>query len=156
MIKLAYAGKSFRFILNGVPAGYQVEVFDDIHALDLHLEHQALNNLPDVLLVEDSSVEQWQGFARKIKGNVLLEGLILIVLTDKPIQSVRARAMQLKVNDVYSMPFRVEDMLHRINFLVKFKLFKPELKKLETSQNLNYKMRYGKRLFDIFCSLLAI
>jgi len=39
---------------------------------------------------------------------------------------------------------------------VKFKLFKPELKKLESGQNLNYKMRFGKRLFDIFCALLAL
>lgn len=153
-ISIAYAGISYRSMLKGKTEGLNVAFFEGIQGLDDYLDQLALNNLPDVLIVEDNMA--WKSFAQKIKGNVLLEGLILIVITDKPIQQVRTQAMQLKVNDVYSVPFQVEDLIHRINFLVKFKLLKPELKRLENKESVNYKMRFGKRLFDIICSVLAL
>ena len=156
VIRVAYAGNSFRALFGAVPEGFHVDLFNTVHDLDEWVEQLALNDLPDVLIVEDTLAETWKAFARKIRSNVLLEGLILIVLSNRPVSELRRSAMQLKVNDVYSVPTPAEDLIHRIRFLVKFKLLKPELKKLELRQNLNYKMRFGKRFFDIFCASVAL
>ncbi len=156
VIRVGYAGNSFRSVFGRTSGGFHVDFFSSVHELDDHVEQLALNDLPDVLIVEDTKAETWKAFAKKIRNNVLLEGLILIVLTDRPVSEVRGSAMQLKVNDVYGAPVPAEDLLNRIRFLVRFKLLKPELKKLELRQNLDFKMRFGKRLFDICCASLAL
>lgn len=155
-IHLAYAGKLYRKLLEEIPGGYKVTFLDSISALDHHLELLALNQLPDVLILEDTPDHTWQTFAATMKSNVLLEGLIIIILTDLPLERIRKQAMELKVNDVYSVPFPNENLFHRIGYLVKYKLHKPELVKLETKLNLEYKIGVGKRFFDILCSGTAL
>lgn len=119
--------------------------------LDGYLKEQSLFNLPDVILLEvDEGLECFK-FVERLKSNVLLKGLVIILLSKVRSEEIRKTAMKHKVNDLYFAPIPLNDLCERIIFLVKFKLIKPQLSDL-SQIDYSYKMPVAKRLFDIAVS----
>lgn len=123
--------------------------------VDVFLNEQSIYTLPDVILLEVDPEKKCFDYIAKLKKNVLLKGLVIILLNKEPDAKVRELAMNYKVNDLYIAPFPLNDICERIFFLVKFKLIKPQLSDL-SSINFTYQMPFGKRLFDIFASGFAL
>jgi lipopolysaccharide/colanic/teichoic acid biosynthesis glycosyltransferase len=89
---------------------------------------------------------------RKIKANLMLRGLI-IVLFSREVSPERMRmAKQLNVHDYYAGSFRIDEISDRLVFLVRFKLIRPKLTELSEQVDITYRMPVVKRLFDILFS----
>jgi len=142
-------------LLPQLSASFEVHSEANIEALDTYLKDQSLFSLPDVIILEVDKAGECFDYVEKLKKNVLLKGLVIILLGDKPDKGVRDRAMKLKVNDLYTSPIPLKDLCERIVFLVKFKLIKPQLSDL-SNIDYNYKIPFAKRLFDITASGFAL
>lgn len=155
-ISVLYAAPSFAGeLLPQLTASFNVHAELDIESLDAYLKDQSLFNLPDVILLEVDDKGDCFNYVERLKKDVLLKGLVIILLGKQPDQKVRERAMKYRVNDLYNAPIPLADLCERIVFLVKFKLIKPQLSDL-SSIDYTYKMPLSKRLFDIFTSGFAL
>lgn len=155
-ISLLYSAPSFAGeLLPQLNASFEVHSEDNIEALDFYLRDQSLYTLPDVIILEVDELQQCFDYVDKLKKNVLLKGLVIILLAKKADPSVRDKAMKLKVNDLYNAPVPLNDLCERIFFLVKFKLIKPQLSDL-SAIDFTYKIPFSKRLFDILTSGFAL
>lgn len=155
-ISVLYAAPSFAGeLLPQLHLSFNVHAESDVEALDVYLKDQSLFNLPDVILLEVDEKGECFNYVERLKKDVLLKGLVIILLASKPDQKVRERAMKLRVNDLYNAPIPLADLCERIVFLVKFKLIKPQLSDL-SSIDFTYKMPFTKRLFDILTSGFAL
>ena len=122
-----------------------------------YMDQLSLLTLPDVILIEvDENINCCEQITF-IKNNPMLKGIIVILLGIKESKEWRRKALELKVSDYYTYPFPLEDFYARINFLVKFKLIKPQLsEQKETILTDKYHIPIAKRLFDILVSGTAI
>lgn len=155
-ISLLYAAPWFeKELLPQLNASFEVHSEPDIALLDNYLRDQSLFSLPDVILLEVDEANECFDYVDKLKKNVLLKGLVIILLARKADKRVRDMAMKLKVNDLYNDPVPLNDLCERIFFLVKFKLIKPQLSDL-SSIDYTYKIPFAKRLFDIVTSGMAL
>lgn len=155
-ISVLYAAPSFAGeLLPQLNLSFNVHAESDIDTLDTYLKDQSLFNLPDVILLEVDEKGECFHYVDRLKKDVLLKGLVIILLAKHPDQKIRAQAMKLRVNDLYHAPIPLADLCERIVFLVKFKLIKPQLSDL-SSIDYTYKMPFTKRLFDIVTSGLAL
>ncbi|WP_285008113.1 sugar transferase [Pedobacter faecalis] len=155
-IKLLLSAPSFAGeLLPQLQASFDVHLEANIEGVDNYLKDQSLYSLPDVILLEVADPAACFNYVGKLKENLLLRGLVIILLANKPDKALRAQAMQLRVNDLYYAPIPVKDLCERIFFLVKFKLIKPQLSDL-SNIDYTYKMPFQKRLFDIVASGLAL
>lgn len=136
-------------------AEFRVHMEHDLEELKAYLREQSLFTLPDVILLEVDADRACFAFVDKLKQNPLFKGLVVILLAGTKNPEVRARAMKSKVNDLYIAPFPIRDLRERIEFLVKFKLIKPQLVDL-SKVDLTYKTPLPKRIFDIAASATAI
>ncbi|WP_316788081.1 sugar transferase [Pedobacter frigoris] len=127
----------------------------NIQDVDNYIKEQSIYTLPDVILLEvDENLECFE-YVGKLKSNVLLKGLVIILLAKEKDAKTRSLAMKYKVNDLYIVPIPINDLCERIFFLVKFKLIKPQLSDL-SNVNFTYRTPLLKRLFDIVASGLAL
>jgi lipopolysaccharide/colanic/teichoic acid biosynthesis glycosyltransferase len=122
-----------------------------LEQLESYLKEQSLFNLPDVILLEVDENLECFNFVQRLKNNVLLKGLVIVLLSNARNENIRLLAMQHKVNDLYFAPIPLNDLCERIIFLVKFKLIKPQLSDL-SQIDYSYKIPWTKRLFDIVVS----
>ncbi|RKR85478.1 lipopolysaccharide/colanic/teichoic acid biosynthesis glycosyltransferase [Mucilaginibacter gracilis] len=126
------------------------------NAFEDYLSEQSILTLPDILLMEIDEEEYCFTLVEKIKKNPMLHGLLIVLLAKKPNKTWKARAMQLRVNDLYTYPLPVEHLSERLNFLIKFKLIRPKLSELLNQVDVEYKMPFSKRMFDIVSSSIAL
>jgi lipopolysaccharide/colanic/teichoic acid biosynthesis glycosyltransferase len=136
-------------------AEFQVHKENDLEELKSYLREQSLFTLPDVILLEVDGARGCFDFVDKLKQHPLFRGLVVILLAGTKDPQVRSLAMKSKVNDLYVTPFPMRDLRERIEFLVKFKLIKPQLVDL-SKVDLTYKTPLPKRIFDVVASATAI
>ncbi|EHQ25704.1 sugar transferase [Mucilaginibacter paludis] len=125
-------------------------------AFEDYLAEQSILTLPDILLMEIDEDEYCFTLVEKIKKNPMLHGLLIVLLAKTPNKHWKAKAMKLKVNDLYTYPLPVDYLRERLNFLIKFKLIRPKLSELLNQVDVEYKMPLSKRLFDIVSSGIAL
>ena len=154
--RLLYSGSSFtKEVMEVLQNTFIVHAEANIGSCESYIKEQSLFNLPDVIIMEVADEEKCFAFISKIKKDPLLKGLVLILLAEKHDPDLRQKAMSYKVNDLYLQPFPVNDICERINFLVKFKLIKPQLSDL-SKIDVNYKIPFYKRAFDVIASGCAL
>ncbi|MGY0037959.1 sugar transferase [Pedobacter sp. NJ-S-72] len=67
-----------------------------------------------------------------------------------PDAKLRARAIKAKIHDLYFYPYNMDDLKDRLNFLIKFKLIKPNIEQLSViKKQKEYKIPGPKRFFDV-------
>ncbi|MDB5019144.1 MAG: glycosyl transferase [Pedobacter sp.] len=136
-------------------SAFKVHRYSDLEGMKDFLREQSLFSLPDVILLEVDEELACFDFVDKLKHHPLFKGLVVILLGGTKDPKVRSLAMKSKVNDLYIAPFPIRDLQERIEFLVKFKLIKPQL--IDLSQvDLKYKTPLPKRVFDVVTSSIAI
>lgn len=156
-IKIAYAGTKLRdLILPDLALNFTIHNDSDYNSLNAYLNEQSLVTLPDVILMEVDEDEKWESAIKKIRKNPLLQGLIIILIADQKRQDWKNKALSLKVHDLYVYPFPIIDLCERLNFLVKFKLIKPQLSQLSQKVDVTYRLPGYKRVFDVLASGLAL
>lgn len=143
------------YILKELPSLFFVNKYSSLEEIRDYLNNQSILTLPDIILIEIDAEGHCFSFIEDIKKNPMWCELIIVLVTSVKNKEWKARALHLKVHDYYIIPFPVDHLLERLNFLVKFKLVKPQLSVLEET-NVNYKIPGGKKLFDIIVSVTAI
>ena len=155
-IRIAYAGLELKdLILSGLN-NFNLICNDTITQLDIYLGEQSILTVPDIILMEVDAEGKCFAMVESIKRSFLLNGSIIVLLSTQNDKSLKQKALQLRVHDFYSVPFSVDDLRERLNFLVTFKLIKPKLLELSKEVDTTYKMPFGKRIIDlvISCSML--
>lgn len=114
-----------------------------------YMNRQSILSLPDLVLIEVDENPDCYDQVSYIKEHPLLQGMIVVLLGIKEDKQLRKKALSLKANDYYTYPFPLENFYARINFLVKFKLIKPELVVSPKAMDDTYKTPIAKRAFDI-------
>jgi len=155
-IKIAYFGKAFKNLINDLSLYFTVAANPDLELFERYINEQTLLSLPDILLLEADEQEKWLKFAEKTKKNPLLQGLIIVVISAKPNKAWKKKALALKLHDFYVQPVDIDHFMERLNFLVKFKLIRPQLSQLAQKVDVSYHMPLYKRMFDIVASGLAL
>jgi lipopolysaccharide/colanic/teichoic acid biosynthesis glycosyltransferase len=136
-------------------SSFKVHKDRDLEMMKSYLREQSLYSLPDVILLEVDDEHACFDFVDKLKQHPLFKGLVVILLAKTKDGKVRSLAMKSKVNDLYVAPLPINDLQERIEFLVKFKLIKPQLTEL-SKVDLKYKTPLPKRVFDILTSAIVI
>lgn len=142
-------------ILNELPSHFYINKSDSLEQLANHLDNQSILTLPDAILIEADPEGECFSFVEKLKKNPLWRELIIVLIDPQKNSEWKPRALKLKIHDYYIMPFPVEHLVERLNFLVKFKLIKPQLEVLKNA-DVVYKLPFTKRLFDITVSAICI
>jgi len=155
-IRIAYAGLELKdLILSGL-GNFNIVCSDTIAQLDVYLGEQSILTVPDIILMEIDTEGKCFALVESIKRSFLLNGSIIVLLSTQNDKNLKQKALQLRVHDFYSLPFSVDDLRERLNFLVTFKLIRPKLLELSKEVDTTYKMPFGKRIIDlvISCSML--
>ncbi|MGN8070041.1 sugar transferase [Mucilaginibacter sp. SG564] len=158
-VKIAYAGSALKELVStGINGNFKVIYNDSFADLEEYLGNQSILTVPDIILMEVDTDGQCFKIVEEIKKSFLLHGSIIVLLSSNNDKSLKQRAMQLKVHDFYSVPFPIDNLRERLNFLVTFKLIKPKLLELSKEVDTTYKMPIGKRLIDLLisCSMLFV
>jgi lipopolysaccharide/colanic/teichoic acid biosynthesis glycosyltransferase len=155
--KVAYVSSDAEDQLVGeLKKNFFVKHLITFNAFEDYLSEQSILTLPDILLMEIDEEEYCFTLVEKIKKNPMLHGLLIVLLAKTPNRTRKAKAMKLRVNDLYTHPLPVDHLCERLNFLIKFKLIRPKLSELLNNVDVEYKMPLSKRLFDIFAAGFAI
>ncbi|MBW4890921.1 sugar transferase [Mucilaginibacter sp. HMF5004] len=155
--KVAYVSSGPEEILvNELEHQFAVKHLISFNSFEDYLSEQSILTLPDILLMEIDEDEYCFTLVEKIKKNPMLHGLLIVLLAKTHVPEWKNKAMQLKVNDLYTYPLPVEYLCERLNFLIKFKLIRPKLSELLNKVDIEYKMPLFKRAFDIVSSGGAI
>lgn len=156
-VKLVYAGLELRdLIFTELPAHYQVSASPDIKQLEEYLAEQSLVTMPDIILAEADDAGETLLFVERIKKNNLFKQILIVLISNKKDAVLRKRALELRVNDLYTMPINLSHLRERLNFLVNFKLIKPTLSDLSKKVDITYKSPLGKRTMDIAFALVGL
>ena len=133
---------------------YNVVNVGDVSKLEAYLNTQSLFSTPDVIMIEVKDEERVFSIVSQIKNNPLTSGLIIVLLGQTPDSKLRSRAIKAKIHDLYFSPYNVEDLKDRLNFLIKFKLIKPNIEQLSVIKKppTEYKIPRPKRVFDVVSS----
>ena len=142
-------------IINSLPAHFYIHKYTSLQDLHDYLSDQSILTLPDVILIETDHKGECFTFIETLKKNPLWRDLIIVLLTTERNKNWKLRALQLKVHDYYILPFPTEHLIERLNFLIKFKLIKPQISILEEA-DIVYKYPIGKKLFDIIVSSIIL
>lgn len=154
-LRLVYSGSELTEEASGQLAQeYNVVHVGDISQLEAYLNTQSLFSTPDVIMIEVKDEERVFSIVQKIKGNPLTSGLIIVLLGQMPDARLRKRAISAKIHDLYFYPYNMEDLKDRLNFLIKFKLIKPNIEQLSVIKKAKdeYKIPTPKRVFDVISS----
>lgn len=138
--------------------GDKFQIFSSATAAQFnnYLAEQSLNSLPEVILIEADEQENCFKVIENIRNNALLKGLIIVLLAAKPNDNWKEKARKLKIHDYYVHPFSCEELSERLDFLVRFKLIKPNLTDLAKKTSTTYQLPNSKRIFDLVFSLSCI
>ena len=143
------------YILKELPSLFYVSEYSSLEEIRNYLNNQSILTLPDIILIEIDAEGQCFNFIENLKKNPMWRELIIVLVTTAKNKEWKSLALHLKVHDYYIIPFPVDHLLERLNFLVRFKLVKPQLSVLEEA-NVIYKIPRGKKIFDIIVSVTAI
>jgi len=155
-IRLVYCGTELSTESAGI-LGQEYNIFhlDDSSKLEAYLSSLSLFSTPDVIMIEVKEKQQEAVFAiiAKIKNNPLTSGLIIVLLAQQHDPKLRARAIKAKIHDLYFLPYQMEDLKDRLNFLIKFKLIKPNIEQLSViKKQKEYIIPTTKRIFDVIAA----
>ncbi|MES3018346.1 MAG: sugar transferase [Bacteroidota bacterium] len=142
-------------IIQDLSARYNTYSFNSLDGLLEYLKDQSILTLPDVILIETDPEGACFDYIKKIKSSPLWRDLIIVLIATDRNKDSKSKALQLKVHDYYILPFPIDHLLERLNFLVKFKLVKPQLSVLG-NVDVVYKLPVGKKVFDIVFSAFGI
>lgn len=132
---------------------YNVVHVGDASKLEAYLNTLSLFSTPDVIMIEVSDQEVVFAIIAKIRSNPLTSGLIIVLLAQQRDDKLRMRAIKAKIHDLYFYPFSMEDLKDRLNFLIKFKLIKPNIEQLSViKKRKEYQIPTTKRVFDIIAA----
>lgn len=154
-ISLVYSGSELsKESAEGLGHEYNVAHVGDASKLEAYLSTLSLFSTPDVIMIEVADEELVFAIVAKIKNNPLTSGLIIVLLGHMPDARLRTRAIKAKIHDLYFYPYSVDDLKDRLNFLIKFKLIKPNIEQLSVikKEREEYKIPTPKRIFDIISS----
>jgi lipopolysaccharide/colanic/teichoic acid biosynthesis glycosyltransferase len=152
-VRISYAGLELKEqILTGLNENFKIIYNDSIAQLEEYLGNQSILTVPDIILVEIDAEGKCFTLVQELKKSFLLNGSIIVLLSSKDDKELKQKAMQLKVHDFYSVPFLIDNLRERLNFLVTFKLIKPRLLELSKEVDTTYKMPFGKRIIDLAIS----
>lgn len=151
-IKIAYAGLELKDLVFTGLANFKIIYNNSIAQLEEYLGEQSILSLPDIILIEVDSEGKCFKLVEEIKKSFLLNGIIIVLLSTHNDNTHKKTAMKLRVHDFYSLPFSIDDLRERLNFLVTFKLIKPRLLELSKEVDTTYKMPVGKRIIDLVIS----
>ena len=122
-LKVAYMGTELSAqILNKLPSLFNICKYNSLEQLNQYLDNQLILNIPDVILLETDSSGECFTFIEKLKNNSLWSKLVVVIIATEKNKDWKLRALKLKVHDYYIIPFPVDHLVERLNFLVKFKL----------------------------------
>jgi lipopolysaccharide/colanic/teichoic acid biosynthesis glycosyltransferase len=152
---ILYFGKILKSII-AEEFNANVNFIDNALEFNSYLNSITILNLPDIILIEVDDNKDCFDQVSYIKSNPLLNGIIIVLVGIKENKQWRKRALELQVNDYYTFPFPFDDFCERLNFLVKFKLIKPQLIELVQQLKGDYQVPVSKRLFDILVSGFAL
>ncbi|RYE37178.1 MAG: sugar transferase [Sphingobacteriaceae bacterium] len=156
-LRVAYSGTELLdFVHQNLGNKFQIFSSGTTKQFKDYLSEQSLNSLPEVILIEADEEEQCIKVIENIRSNPLLKGLIIVLLSSKPNQALREKARKLKIHDYYNYPFSCEELSERLDFLVRFKLIKPDLNNLAEKTSSTYQMPLSKRIFDIVFSFSCL
>ncbi|GAA4779685.1 hypothetical protein GCM10023231_03090 [Olivibacter ginsenosidimutans] len=154
---VAYSGQFFYDQLGEVLSeDFDVDHLSSLHELKQHLAECSIITSPEVFIMEVDQEKEVFQLVKDIRANPLTAGAIIILLAERQKEGLKSKALKEKVSDFYIYPFDIDELLERLKFLIKFKLIKPDIKKLIPNTVQEYRMPLGKRLFDICFASLAI
>lgn len=153
---LAYSGRLFYNEFYGLLSDFDVDHLSSIQELKEHLGNCSIITSPEVIIMEVDDDKEIFHLVQEIRANPLTSGAIVILLAEVHNSGLKSRALKEKVNDFYIYPFDINEISERLKFLIKFKLIKPDVKKLISNTVKEYRIPLGKRLFDIFFAGTAI
>ncbi|MBL4676123.1 MAG: sugar transferase [Mucilaginibacter sp.] len=149
-IRVAYAGLELREVIEAdLGSSFSINYNDSVEELETFLGEQSIISVPEIILVEVDKDEECFAMVERLRKNMLMNGMIIVILSTKRNKEQVQKAMQMKLHDFYSYPFATSDLRERLNFLVRFKLIKPRLLELSQEVDTTYKMPAGKRLLDL-------
>jgi len=155
-LRLVYSGTALlEETAQSLGQEYNIVHVGDSSKLEAYLNTLSLFSTPDVIMIQvDGDDDKIFSLVNKIKNNTLTSGLIIVLLGSVPNQALRSRAIKAKVHDLYFYPYPVEDLKDRLNFLIKFKLIKPNIEQLSIikKERKEYNIPVAKRIFDIISS----
>lgn len=153
-LRLVYSGINLNEEANAqLSEEYNVVDVGDLSNLEAYLNTQSLFSTPDVIMIETIDQDNVFEIVKKIKSNPLTSGLIIVLIGQERDTKLRARAINAKIHDLYFQPYDIEDLKDRLNFLIKFKLIKPNIEQLSViKKEREYKIPNAKRVFDIVSS----
>ncbi|MGI4728688.1 MAG: sugar transferase [Janthinobacterium lividum] len=156
-LRVAYSGSALSdHIYQNLGNKFQIFSSETPTQFKEYLADQSLNSLPEVILMEADEQENCFKLIESIRKNPLLKGLIIVMLADRPNQIWKEKARKLKIHDYYTYPFLYDELSERLDFLVRFKLIKPNLSNLSDKVTSTYQMPVHKRIFDIAFSLSCL
>ncbi len=155
--RIAYSGVD---LIDGIQQNlsdkFQIFSSSTANQFDEYLTEQSLNSLPEIILIEADKQENCFKVIEAIRKNPLLKGLIIVLLAAGSYKNLQQKARELKVHDFYVQPFSYDELAERLDFLVKFKLIKPNLTDLSEKATVTYQMPTSKRIFDVLFSFGCI
>ncbi|EDM38227.1 putative glycosyltransferase [Pedobacter sp. BAL39] len=153
-IRLVYSGAELSAeSAESLSREYNLVNIGDASNLEDYLSSLSLFTTPDVIMIEVHDEELVFSIIAKIKNNPLTSGLIIVLLGHMPDKRLRNRAIKAKIHDLYFYPYNVEDLKDRLNFLIKFKLIKPNIEQLSViKKQREYQIPTLKRVFDVVSS----
>ncbi len=139
-------------VFSQLPEYFQIKKTHSLREFEEFLLDQSILTLPEIVLIEVDSEGACFEMIGRIKKNLILKGLIIVLLSRTHNTAWMQKAKQLKVHDYYTAPFPTKDIADRLIFLVKFKLIKPSITELSEQVETSYQMPLVKRVFDILFS----
>lgn len=156
-LRVAYSGSALTdYIYENLGDKFQIFTSATSAQFNDYLAEQSLNSLPEVILLEVDEQENCFKLVENIRSNALLKSLIIVLLASKPNNSWKEKAQKLKIHDYYTYPFSYEELSERLDFLVRFKLIKPNLTNLDDKAAPTYQIPKSKRIFDVVFSLSCL
>ena len=150
-IRLVYSGNDLSAeSVDILSSEYNIVNVGGTSELEAYLNTLSLFTTPDVIMMEVNDEEVVFSLIAKIKSNPLTSGLIIVLLGKMPDAKLRTRAIKAKIHDLYFYPINMEHLKDRLNFLIKFKLIKPNIEQLSViKKQKEYKIPTPKRIFDV-------
>jgi len=151
--RIAYAGFELKDLVAAEIGPYFHTTFNSsIDQIEEYLGNQSILSIPDIILLEVDENGDCFALVERLKKNFVFNGTIIVLLSLSNDNDLKLRAMRLRVHDFYIYPFSMSDLRERLNFLVKFKLFKPKLVEISKEVDTDYRMPASKRMIDILVS----
>lgn len=157
-LSIAYLGTKFVDELDEkLSNGVDVIRFEELSAIEKHIERQGVLTAPDFLIMEvGKESEALSAFVKRLKSNPVHRSISIVLLGFKNNSLLLTETFAHDVSDIYCYPFNVSNIEERLKLLLKFKLIGDKQIQLPQSDSGIDERRYvlprTKRVFDILVS----